>query len=280
MIRTVLASPWLPLLYWSAALLAMIYVARQHSPKRGHVYRDFQRIVSAPAQTPGPIPGHSSASHPQLAKRATTGVSQPTHMWYPQILALQRRDAPLKRSLSAELANQTPILPPPPQIAVAAPVTMLSIRAEPTEPIESKTLAIQCRTSVAVHGLDATPVTIHGVVTQEVVSSSGKILIMAGSKVVGSGLLDSENGRFKSDGLWSLFFDDTELQVQAQLLDRPAGLLGLLGQEDANEEETLRKGEVRKNKRSIFVPRNAPFVLQIHGEILLRDLPSNEGHNN
>jgi hypothetical protein len=95
---------------------------------------------------------------------------------------------------------------------------------------------------------------------------------MAGSRVVGSGLLDCENGRFKPDGLWSVFFDETELQVQAQLLDRPAGLPGLLGQDTSNEEEALEKEEVMRNRRSIFVPQNAPFLLQIHGRILLRDL--------
>ena len=84
-------------------------------------------------------------------------------------------------------------------------------------------------------------VTIPGVVTQEVVSSAGKILIMAGSRVVGSALLDPENGRFKSDGLWSVIFDDTELKVQAELLDRPSGLPGILGQETSNEYEALQK---------------------------------------
>jgi hypothetical protein len=69
-----------------------------------------------------------------------------------------------------------------------------------------------------------------------------------------------------------VFFDETELQVQAQLLDRPAGLPGLLGQDTSNEEEALEKEEVMRNRRSIFVPQNAPFLLQIHGRILLRDL--------
>ena len=36
-------------------------------------------------------------------------------------------------------------------------------------------------------------------------------------------------------------FDDTELKVQAQLLDRPAGLPGLLGQEASNEDEALQR---------------------------------------
>jgi hypothetical protein len=148
---------------------------------------------------------------------------------------------------------------------------MLSIRVDPTEQIGSKTLAIQCRIAWPSMARTARP-SRYTALSRKVVSSSGKILIMAGSRVLGSGLLDCENGRFEPDGLWSVFFDETELQVQAQLLDRPAGLPGLLGQDTSNEEEALEKEEVMRNRRSIFVPQNAPFLLQIHGRILLRDL--------
>jgi hypothetical protein len=122
-------------------------------------------------------------------------------------------------------------------------------------------------------------VTIRGVVTQEVVSSVGKILIMAGSRVVGSALLDSENDRFKSNGLWSVFFDNTELKVQAELLDRPSGMPGLLGQEVLNKNGDRQRDSVTQDGCSIFVPRSAPFVLELRGEILLRDLMSNEASN-
>jgi hypothetical protein len=156
---------------------------------------------------------------------------------------------------------------------------MLSIRVDPPEQTMAKRLAIQCRTSVPLSNAVGRTVTIHGVVTQEVVTSTGKILIMAGSRVVGAGLLDPENGRFKSDGLWSIFLDDTELKVRAQLLDRLAGLPGLLGRETSNEDDTLRREAVMRDGRSIFVPRDSPFVLEIHGEILLRDLKSNDASN-
>jgi len=155
---------------------------------------------------------------------------------------------------------------------------MLSIRVDPSQETAAGTLAIQCRTSLKIGNMHGRTVIIQGVVTQEVVSSIGKILIMAGSRVVGSGLLDPENGRFKSDGLWSIFFDETELKVQARLLDRAAGLPGILGQETSNENEALQREAVRRDGRCIFVPRNAPFVLELHGEILLRELKSDEAN--
>ena len=195
---------------------------------------------------------------------------EPTHFWYPRFSVFQRADSSAQKPVKEGVTNVAPSTEP--QTAGGSPITMLSIRVDPLQNTMAKTLAIQCRTSVPFSNAHGRTVTIHGVVSQEVVSSTGKILIMAGSRVVGSGRLDLENGRFKSDGLWSIFFDDTELQVQAQLLDRPAGLPGILGQEALNEDEALR----RRDGRSIIVPRNAPFVLELRGEIQLRDLKSNE----
>ena len=276
MIRTVLASPWLPLLYWSAAVFAMICVAHQKSARLGLSYRALERFVTAPTAAPGSTPENSSTSRPHLGNRAIDAVSRTTQVWSPRIFVLLRCDPSVQSVPPEVVTNQSPGRPQS-QISVVAPITTLSIRADPPEQTVSKTLAIQCRTSAALNDSQGRTVTIHGIVTQEVVSSSGKILIMAGSRVVGPALLDSENGRFKSDGLWSIFFDNTELRVQAQLLDRPAGLPGLLGQESSDQ--TLRKENVRAVSRAFFVPQSAPFVLEIHGEILLRDLKSNETGN-
>jgi hypothetical protein len=278
MIRTVLASPWLPLLYWAAAVIAMIYGVRHESLKRRLAHHEFQMVASALVPSPAPTHDHSSAPQPHPAKQAIGALYKPTRFWYPQISVLQSLDSSAQRLATKVATNKNPISTEA-QTSASAPVTMLSIRVDPPEQAIAKTLAIQCRTSVAISNAHGRSVTIDGVITQEVVSSSGKILIMAGSKVVGSGLLDPENGRFKSDGLWSIFFDDTELKVQAQLLDRPAGLPGMLGQETTNEDKALQREAVVRDGRSIFVPRNAPFVLELHGEILLHDLKSNEVSN-
>jgi hypothetical protein len=156
---------------------------------------------------------------------------------------------------------------------------MLSVHVDPPDQRIANALAIQCRTTAAVNNAHGRIVTIHGVVTQEVVSSTGKILIMAGSRVVGSAMLDPENGRFKSNGQWSVFFDDTELKVQALLLDRPEGLPGVLGREGKTEEQALQKEAAVRDGRCIVVPRNAAFTLKLHGEMLLRDFKTSEANN-
>jgi hypothetical protein len=277
-IRTMLASPWLPLLYWLAAVLAVVCGAHRESLKRGLGPHEIQ-IVERPL-APTNVRSHDASSTPQLYP-ALEGVSigrPPARFWYPQIFVFRKPDSAGQEQWAGIGPNKGPVTKGT-KTQVNAPISMLSIRFDPPEQSIAKTLAIQCRTSVAINDAQGRIVTIHGVVTQEVVSSVGKILIMAGSRVVGSALLDPENDRFKSNGLWSVFFDNTELKVQAELLDRPSGMLGLLGQEILNENEPRQRGAVTRDGCSIFVPRNAPFVLELHGEILLRDLMSNEASN-
>lgn len=274
MIRTVLASPWLPLLYWAVAVIAMVCSAHHVSLKRRLVHHEFKGAVSASVRTPAQIQYLFSAHQPQPAKQVIEVVCKPARFWYAQIFVLRRLNTSVQGFLKEVITNSTPVSRGV-RTSLSDPITMLTIRVDASPQTTASTLAIQCRTSLTIDNQHGRTVTIQGVVTQEVVSSTGKILIMAGSRVVGFGLLDPENGRFKSDGQWSIFFDDTELKVQARLLDRPAGLPGILGQESSNEVGTLQREAVKRDGRSISVPRNAPFVLELHGEILLRDLKSN-----
>jgi hypothetical protein len=274
MIRTVLASPWLPLFYWAAAVVAMICRAGLENSRPDLGHQEFQAVMTAAASAHADL----SSLEPLPAKLASAIVRSPTRFWDPEIFVYQRQNLPVLRRETEIGTSRTPVSTET-QAQATASTTMLSIRLESPEPVMAKTLAIQCRTSAAISNAHGRTVTIHGVVTQEVVSSAGKILIMAGSKVVGSGILDPENGRFKSNGLWSVFFDDTELKVEAELLDRPSGLPGILGEEVSSEDLAFQRGATIQDGRSVLVPRNAPFVLKLHGEILLRDLKSNEASN-
>jgi hypothetical protein len=273
MIRAVLASPWLPLFYWTAASVAMIWCTHQEflqqRPRNGQTQMVLRSSVPTSAKTYDD--SFTLRQYPGQLVMAVGGG--PSHFWYPHFSVIQKKDFSAHKPATEGVTNAA--LPPATKIAGDPSITMLSIRVDPVQNSVAKTLAIQCRTSVPFSNAQGRIVTIHGVVSQEVVSCTGKILILAGSRVVGSGRLDLENGRFKSDGLWSIFFDDTELQVQAQLLDRPAGLPGILGLEALNEDEALRK----RDGRFITVPRSAPFVLEVHGEIQLRDLKSHEASN-
>ncbi len=267
MIRNVLASPWLPLFYWAAAVVAMICRAGLESSRPGH--QEFSEVMTVAPSAHVDL----FSVEPLPARLASAIVRSPTRIWYPEILVVQQQNLPVRRHLT-EIATSTTPVSTETQAQTTASTTMLSIRLDSSEPVVAQTLAIRCRTSTAISNAHGRTVTIHGVVTQEVVSSAGKILIMAGSRVVGSGILDPENGRYKSNGLWSVFFDDTELKVEAELLDRPSGLPGILGEEVSSEVP----GEVMA-PHSILVPKDSPFVLELHGGILLRDLKGNQASN-
>jgi hypothetical protein len=273
MIRAILASRWLPLLYWSVAFVAMIWGTHRESHKQPSRNHAIQVVLRSSIPRSGQIPDDSFTPRQHPGRPVIAAGGEPPHFWYFRFSVCETANSSRQKPVTAGVTDVA--LPTEPQTAGSPSVTMLSIRVEPLQNTWAKTLAIRCRTSVPFSNSHGRTVTIHGVVSQEVVSSAGKILIMAGSRVVGSGQLDLENGRFKSDGLWSIFFDDTELQVQAQLLDRPEGLPGILGQEAPNEDEALR----RRDGRSIIVPRNAPFVLELRGEIQLHDLKSDEASN-
>jgi len=274
MIRAVLASPWLPLFYWAAAVVAMICGVGHETSRQGLGHREFQTAMTATASAH--VAPSSLASLP--ANLPSAIVRAPARIWNPEIFVFQRKNLPVPRPATEIATDQTPASIEA-QTQATASITMLSIHLDPPESAMAKTLAIRCRTSAAISNAHGRTVTIHGVVTEEVVSSAGKILIMAGSRVVGSGILDPENGRFKSNGLWSVFFDETELKVEAELLDRPSGLPGILGEEVSSEDLSFQREAMLRDGRSILVPRNAPFVLELHGEILLRDLKGNEASN-
>jgi hypothetical protein len=274
MIRSVLASPWLPLFYWAAAVVAMICTAGHEASRLGLGHQEFKMGMTPAASAQVDLSSLSTLP-PKLASAI---VRSPPRFWDPEIFVFQRADLPVHRTATEVATNKTSVSTEA-QAQATASITMLSIRLDPADAATAKTLAIQCRTSAPISNAHGRTVIIHGVVTKEVVSSAGKILIMAGSRVVGSGRLDPENGRFKSDGLWSVFFDDTELKVEAELLDRPSGLPGILGEEVSSEDLALPREVVMREGRSILVPRNSPFVLELHGEILLRDLDGNEASN-
>jgi hypothetical protein len=242
MIRTRLAYPWLSLLSWVAALIAVPLVA-QDSPVSQVMPVRFK----------------------------------PLSYWYPRIIVLELPDRSYPRQTNDVAISRIPVSTEA-QPSMSPMITMLSIRAgiDPSGPAVANTLGIQCRTYVSVSNARRRNVTIHGVVTQDVVSSAGKIVIMAGSRVVGRAAVDPENGRLKSTGLWSVFCDSTEIKIQARLLDRRAGMTGMLGQETSNEDEALQREAVVRDGRYVFVPEKTCFTLEVYGDISLQDIKSKE----
>ena len=81
------------------------------------------------------------------------------------------------------------------------------------------------------------------------------------------------------DDVWSIFFDNTEMKVRARILDRPGGMIGVIGQVKPAEGGVSKANTDAGGGRLVVVPANAPFTLELHGEIQLRDLASRESIN-
>jgi hypothetical protein len=279
MIRTALASPWLPFTYWTlTVILASLYCFKLHTDERkqrmksleAYAHSRVQAAVLAEADSrvvricPGPGPSPFG------------GIS--AHIWNARIFCLCKSAAATEKFTPAIQPGQ-PATANPRSSEALLQATMFSIHADPMDGAVPNALSVQCRTSFAVSNIHGTAVSIQGVVTREVVSSSGKILIMAGSRVVGAAILDVESNRFKSDGQWSIYFNDTELKIHACLLDRPHGLSGIIAQVQARE---IGDSELDSNSTAshvVVVPANSPFTLDARGEIELRDMASAETLN-
>ena len=276
MIRTILASPWFPLSYWVATLVAVTLVAHHKSLKLIRGKHDPKTIASTPVRTAVPVDLISSIGQMPPNVRITPAMPRLPNYWYPGISVLRPPELSPPGS-QQEVAKNEGLTSTEVQPLRPLPMTTLCIRADTvaSESNVAKTLLIQCRTCMPISNSRRRNFAILGVVTQDVVSSSGKILIMAGSSVTGGAFVDPENGRLKSEGVWSVFIENAEIKVQARLIDGPAGMPGILGQETSNEDEALRRDAVVRDGRYVFVPEKAPFTLEVYGDISFRDAKSN-----
>lgn len=166
------------------------------------------------------------------------------------------------------------VLPAIPFPEPPKPMTMLSISCyKESEMMAARTLSIHCRTCGSLsNSAGSDRIVVQGVVTEDIVSGTGKILIAAGSKVSGIGRVDSDSGRLKSRGSWSIFTGNHELRVQAEMKDADAGFPGIFGKETSSESALSQKQAVVRDGRYYFLTDKTPFVLSLEGEVALKDL--------
>src|SRR5690348_3344434 len=152
-------------------------------------------------------------------------------------------------------------------------MTMLSISSVDEASSPRRTLSVRCRTSGYLSNATAQKrIVIKGVVTEDVVSPTGKILIPAGSKVAGTGQVDSENGRLQSRGKWSIFAENREFRVLAEMQDENSDFPGIVGKETSFESELSQRQAVVRDGRYFFLADKTPFILLLQGEVSLKEL--------
>jgi type IV secretory pathway VirB10-like protein len=174
-------------------------------------------------------------------------------------------------------AGPNRIRPAEPPATEAMTMTMLSISSVDEGSSAPRTLSVRCRTSGYISNATARKrIVVKGVVTEDVVSPTGKILIPAGSKVAGIGQVDCENGRLQSHANWSIFAENRELRVLAEIQDENSGFPGIVGKETSFESELSQRQAVVRDGRYFFLADKTPFILLLKGEVGLKELKTLE----
>ena len=278
--RSLLSNPLAPLALWIAILSAALILA---GPLR---LRKIKMRSAPTVQLPQPI----SDIDPLLARAFITMVSASaaaTPKPQPDV-RLDREEAQAFITMISASAEATPKPRPAtreehPIAAAASPhpapearpqMTFLSVRADETQSgDDSLFVAIPCRLAGAIsNGADGHRIVITGVVSDNIAASSGKILIEAGTKVVGTGWLDTLAGRIKSNGKWSLVTNNHVLKFNATLAEYEGALDGLRGVGTSPEPASVQRQAVIRDGLYLYVPDKRPFVLQISGGFELSDL--------
>jgi hypothetical protein len=134
-------------------------------------------------------------------------------------------------------------------------------------------LRVRCKIGRTLNASDRR-ITIDGVVQEDIVSSTGKILIPAGSIVVGQGYSDPGLNRILATGRWTFYLSDHQIAIEGTLWANEQQQ-GLAGQETGTGfDESKIEQTTCHNGIHLSVAEGTDFVLRLTGNISVRDLGS------
>lgn len=138
---------------------------------------------------------------------------------------------------------------------------------------EEQKCKVRCKTDRSLNNIDI-HIPIEAVVEEDVAGQAGKILIPAGTKVVGHGYCDAEAGRILSRGKWTFYANDLQITVDATMWDetRKEGLAGVQLSEGLDQERI--KQAIYRDGVYLYVPSQTEIILELRGRIAVQDLPS------
>lgn len=152
-------------------------------------------------------------------------------------------------------------------------MSMFSVHVAPGRERPMQTLRVRCKIGRTL-GTSDRRITIDGVVQEDIVSNAGKILIPAGSIVVGQGYSDPGRNRILAAGRWTFYLSDQQIAIEGTLWANEQQE-GLGGQETATgSDEPKIKQTTHHDGFHLSVAEGTDFVLRLTGNISLRDLGS------
>ena len=267
MFKSILASAFLPFLTWGL-VIALVYshTGRFRIKPKEPKQKTAQVEEETKSNSNSGSPGVQSSISPSPAQSATVFLSllqsaaelpkaQPVQALESESRAQQKN--PAQEGLPVKSAN----------------MAFISVRTNEEAPQERAGAMIPCRLEAPLSNAeDGSSILIHGVVTDNIAASSGKILIEAGTKVLGKGHIDALTGRIKSYGTWSLVSANHALRARARLLEYAGGRDGIPGQETSSEAQALQRQAIIRDGVYLYVPALHDFTLELLGQFELRDL--------
>src|SRR5580700_9793753 len=155
--------------------------------------------------------------------------------------------------------------------ASPAQPSFFSAYSPATETNESL-VTVHCKTLRDVNNLDER-ITIVGNVQEDLVSSVGKIIVPAGTKVIGEGFCNPERNRILAQDRWTFYVSDHLIRVTATLLD-PLNAEGLRSTKDPNLNAAGVKQAIYRDGTYISIPDGSDFLLRITGNVSIEELNS------
>ena len=176
---------------------------------------------------------------------------------------------PQRKQIVAERAPQSS-----PQATPALRSGEMSMYSEyvPLETDDEK-FKVRCKTERSVNNADIY-IPIEALTEEDVVGRAGKILIPAGTKVIGRGYCNPETDRILTRGKWTFYASDHQITVEATLWDeaRKEGIEGTQLSEGLDQQRV--KQAIYRDGAYLYVPSQTEFTLELQGNITVRDLPS------
>jgi hypothetical protein len=133
-------------------------------------------------------------------------------------------------------------------------------------------VTVHCKTLRDINNLNER-ITIVGNVQEDLVSSVGKIIVPAGTKVIGEGFCQPERNRILSHDRWTFYVSDHLIRVTATMLD-PLNAEGLKSVQDPNLNDAGVKQAIYRDGTYINIPDGSDFLLRIAGNVSIEELNS------
>ena len=133
-------------------------------------------------------------------------------------------------------------------------------------------VTVHCKTLREINNREER-ITIVGNVQEDLVSSAGKIIVPAGTKVIGEGFCDPERNRILSRDHWTFYVSDHLIRVTATMVD-PLNAEGLRTTEDPNLNDPAVKQAIYRDGTYINIPDGSAFLLRLSGSVSIEELNS------